>query len=138
MTDASFRASCYALMIEANDERKLLSKRKTFAPVVFGSLVFSPAQLKMFIHCKKILAIYHDFLEHSHILWETTLQTFVLTDNISVTRSKQFDVIFLSFELSFRTMNISFERSFSTTEGPIHLKLQKRFFNLDCQQWIAI
>ena len=36
MTDASFRASGYALMIEENDERKLLSKRKTFAPVAFG------------------------------------------------------------------------------------------------------
>ena len=28
LTDASFRASRYALMIEENDERKLLSKRK--------------------------------------------------------------------------------------------------------------
>ena len=45
MTDASFRASGFALMIEENDERKLLSKRKTFAPVAFGSRVFSPAQL---------------------------------------------------------------------------------------------
>ena len=49
MTDASFRASGYALMIEENDERKILSKRKTFAPVAFGSRVFSPAQLKMSI-----------------------------------------------------------------------------------------
>ena len=38
MTDASFRASGYALMIEENDERKILSKRKIFAPVAFGSL----------------------------------------------------------------------------------------------------
>ena len=52
-TDASFRASGYALMIEENDERKLLSKRKTFAPVAFGSRIFSPAQLKMSIHCKE-------------------------------------------------------------------------------------
>ena len=58
MTDASFRASGYALMIEENDERKILSKRKTFAPVAFGSRVFSPAQLKMSIYCKEFLAIY--------------------------------------------------------------------------------
>ena len=32
MTDASFRASGYVLMIAKDDERKLLSKRKTFAP----------------------------------------------------------------------------------------------------------
>ena len=32
MTDASFRASGYALMVEENDERNLLSKRKTLYP----------------------------------------------------------------------------------------------------------
>ena len=86
MTDASFRASGYALMIEENDDKKLLSKRKTFASVAFGSRVFSPSQLKMSIYCKEFLAIYHAFLEYSHILWETTLPTLVLTDNRSVTR----------------------------------------------------
>ena len=86
MTDASFRASGYALMIEENDDKKLLSKRNTFAPVAFGSRVFSPSQLKMSIYCKEFLAIYHAFLEYSHILWETTLPTLVLTDNRSVTR----------------------------------------------------
>ena len=86
MTDASIRASGYALMIEENDERKILSKRKTFAPVAFRSRVFSPAQLKMSIYCKEFLAIYHAFLEYSHILWETTIPTLVLTDNRSVTR----------------------------------------------------
>ena len=60
--------------------------KKTFAPVAFGSKVFSPAQLKITIYCKELLAIYHAFLEYSHILWETTLPTLVLTDNRSVTR----------------------------------------------------
>ena len=32
MTDANFRASGYALMVEENDERNLLSKRKTLYP----------------------------------------------------------------------------------------------------------
>ena len=86
MTDASFRASGYALMIEEEKDRKLNSKKKTFAPVAFGSKVFSPAQLKMSIYCKEILAIYHAFLEYSHILWEATLPTLVMTDNRSVTR----------------------------------------------------
>ena len=86
MTGASFRASGYALMIEENDESNLLSKRESFAPVAFGSRVFSPAQLKMSIYCKKFLAIYHAFLEFSDILWETTIPTLVLTDNRSVTR----------------------------------------------------
>ena len=86
MTDASFRASGYALMFEEDNDKKINSKKKTFAPVAFGSKVFSPAQLKMSIYCKEFLAIYHAFLEYSHILWETTLPTLVMTDNRSVTR----------------------------------------------------
>ena len=62
MTDASFRASGYALMIEEENDKKLNSKKKTFAPVAFGSKVFSPAQLEMSIYCKEFLAIYHAFL----------------------------------------------------------------------------
>ena len=40
----------------------------------------------MSIYCKEFLAICHAFLEYSHILWETTLPTLVMTDNRSVTR----------------------------------------------------
>ena len=61
MTDASFRASGYALLIEEENDKKVNSKKKTFAPVAFGSKVFSPAQLKMSIYCKEFLAIYHAF-----------------------------------------------------------------------------
>ena len=85
MTDASFRASGYASMIEGNDDRKVLFKRKTFAPVAFGSRVFSPAHLKMSIYCKEFFAIYLAFLEFRHILWETTIPNLVSTDNRSVT-----------------------------------------------------
>ena len=37
-------------------------------------------------YCKELLAIYHAFLEYSHILSETTLPTLVMRDNRSVTR----------------------------------------------------
>ena len=86
MPDASFRSAGYALMIEDNPGQKIQSKRKTYAPVAFGSKVFSPAQLKMSIYSKDILAIYMAFLEFAHILWETSKPTIVLTDNKSVTR----------------------------------------------------
>ena len=56
MTDASFRASGYALLIEEDNDKKINSKKKTFAPVAFGSKVFSPAQLKMSTYCKEFLA----------------------------------------------------------------------------------
>ena len=46
MTDASFRSAGYALMIEDNPDQKIQSKRKTYAPVAFGSKVFSPHSLR--------------------------------------------------------------------------------------------
>ena len=64
ITDASFKASGYASMIEENDERKLLSKRKTFVPVAFGSRVFSLSQLKISKSAKK-LSLYPDFQGYS-------------------------------------------------------------------------
>ena len=86
MTDASFRSAGYALMIEDNPDQKIQSKRKTYAPVAFGSKIFSPAQLKLSIYSKEFLAIYVAFLEFAQILWEATKPTIVLTDNKSVTR----------------------------------------------------
>ena len=86
MTDASFRSAGYALMIEDNPDQKIQSKGTTYAPVAFGSKVFSPAQLKMSIYSKESLAIYMAFLEFAQILWETSKQTIVLTHNKSVTR----------------------------------------------------
>ena len=86
MTDASFRSAGYALMIGDNPDQKIRSKRKTYAPDAFGSNVLSPAQLKMSIYSKEILAIYLTFLEFAHILWETSKPTIVLKDNKSVTR----------------------------------------------------
>ena len=86
MTDASFRNAGCALIIEDNPDQKIQSKRKTYAPVAFGSKIFSPAQLKMSIYSKEFLAIYMAFPEFAHILWEATKPTIVLTDNKSVTR----------------------------------------------------
>ena len=86
MTDASFKSAGYALMTEDNPDQRIQSKPKTYAPVVFGSKIFSPAQLKMSIYSKEILPIYMTFLEFAHILWEATKPIIVLTDNKSVTR----------------------------------------------------
>ena len=89
MTDVRFRSAGYALMIEDNPDQKIQSKRKTYAPVAFGSKFFSPAQLKMSIYSKEFIAIYMAFLDFAHILWEATKPTIVSTDNKSVTRSFQ-------------------------------------------------
>ena len=86
MTDASFRSAGNALMIEDNPDQKRQSKRKTYAPLAFGSKKFSTAKLKMSIYSKEFLAIYMAFLEFAHILWEATKPNIVLTNNKSVTR----------------------------------------------------
>ena len=93
MTDASFRSAGYALMTGNNPDQKIQSKRKTYAPVAFGSKIFSPAQLKMSIYSKEFLAIFMAFLEFAHILWEVTKPTIILTDNKSVTRFFQTEAI---------------------------------------------
>ena len=85
MTDASFRSAGYVLMIEDNPDQKIQSKRKTYAPVAFGSKNFSLAQLNLSIYSKEFLAIYKAFLEFAHFLWEATKPTIFLTDNKSVT-----------------------------------------------------
>ena len=46
MTDASFRSAGYALMIQDDPDQKIQSKRKTYAPVAFGSKVFSSRSLR--------------------------------------------------------------------------------------------
>ena len=86
MTDASFRASGYALMIEENDERKILSKRKTFAPVAFGSRVFSPAQLKCPSTARNSWQSTTPSLNTAIYYGRQPIPTLVLTDNRSVTR----------------------------------------------------
>ena len=84
MTDASFRSARYSLMIEDNPDQN--RKRKTYAPVAFGSKIYSPAQLRMSKYSKHFLAIENEFLEIAHILLEATKPTVVLTDNKSFTR----------------------------------------------------
>ena len=84
-TDANLGSAGYAPMIEDNPDQKIQSKRKTYAPVAFGSNIFTPAQFKMFIYSKAFLTIYMAFLEIAHILWEATKPTYVHTDKKSVT-----------------------------------------------------
>ena len=46
MSDASFTAAGYAIMIEDDPNQKLQGKRKTVAPIAFGSKTFNPTQTK--------------------------------------------------------------------------------------------
>ena len=93
MTDASFLAAGYAVLIEDDPMEKYTSTRKSFAPVAYGSKTFSPAQLKMSIYAKEFLAIFFAFKEFGHIFWGTPKPVIILTDNKSVTRFFQTKII---------------------------------------------
>ena len=93
MTDASFSAAGYAVLIEDDPMEKYSSMRKAFAPVAYGSKTFSPAQLKMSIYAKEFLAIFFAFKEFGHIFWGTPKSVIILTDNKSVTRFFQTKII---------------------------------------------
>ena len=93
MTDASFRAAGYAVLIEDDPNQKYTSTRKTYAPIAYGSKTFSPSQIKMSIYAKEFLAIYMAFKEFGHIFWGTTKPVIIMTDSKSVARFFQMKMI---------------------------------------------
>ena len=86
MTDASFQAAGYAVLIEDDPNKKYTSTRKTYAPIAYGSKTYSPSQIKMSIYAKEFLAIYMAFKEFGHIFWGATKPVIIMTDSKSVTR----------------------------------------------------
>ena len=80
MSDASFTAAGYALMIEDDPSQKRQSKRKTYAPIAFGSKTFNPTQTKMSIYATEFLSIYLAFVEFEHLMWGSSFQVIVFTD----------------------------------------------------------
>ena len=85
MTDASFGAAGYAVLIEDDPNQKFTSLRKSYASVAYGSKIFIPAQIKMSIYAKEFLAIYFAFKEFGHIFWGAPKPVIILTDNKAVT-----------------------------------------------------
>ena len=93
MTDASFPAAGYAVLIEDDPNQKYTSTRKTYAPIAYGSKTYSPSQIIMSIYAKEFLAIYMAFKEFGHIFWGATKPVIIKTDCKSVTRFFQTKMI---------------------------------------------
>ena len=68
MSDASFTAAGYVILIEDDPQQKLQPKRKTYAPIAFGSKTFNPTKLKMSIYAKEFLAKFFAFSEFGHLM----------------------------------------------------------------------
>ena len=86
MTDASFGAAGYAVLIEDDPSQKFTSIRKSYAPVAYGSKTFNPDQIKMSIYAKEFLAIYFAFKEFGHIFWGAPKPVIIQSDNKDVVR----------------------------------------------------
>ena len=93
MTDTSFTAAGYAILIEDEPNQKFTSVKKSYALIAYGSKTFTPSQLKMSIYAKEFLAIYNAFKEFGHIFWGTPKPVIILTDIKSVTRFFQTKII---------------------------------------------
>ena len=93
MTDARFQAAGYAMLIEDDPDQKYTSKRKTYAPIAYGSKTYTPSQIKMSMHAKELLTSYLAFKEFGHIFWGTTKPVIIMTDSKSVTRFFQTKMI---------------------------------------------
>ena len=74
MTDASFVAAGYAVLIEDDPYQNLPSPRKSYASVAEASKTFTAAQIKMLIFDKEVLAIYFAFNELGHIFFYYVIQ----------------------------------------------------------------
>ena len=67
MTDASFQAAGYALLMEDDPNQKYTSTRKSYVPIAYGSNTYSPSQIKMSFCPKEFLAIYMAVKDFGHI-----------------------------------------------------------------------
>ena len=93
MTDASFQAGGFAVLVEDCPNQKYTSTRRTYAPIAYGSKTYSPSQIKMSIYAKEFLAIYMAFKEFGHIFWVAIKPVIIMTDSKSVTRFFQTKMI---------------------------------------------
>ena len=86
LTDASFYAAVYVLMIEDYLCDQSSITFKTYVPVLFESKLFTPTYLKLSVYAKEFLAIHFEFDTFAHILWESTKPVLAVTDNKSLTK----------------------------------------------------
>ena len=93
MTDASFTAAGYAILIEDDPSQTFTWTKKSYAPVAYGSKTFTPTQIKMSIYAKEFLAIYFAFKDFGHIFWGSPQPIIILTDNKTVTRFFQTKIV---------------------------------------------
>ena len=87
--DASFHGTGFVLMIEDYLIDQKGKTKKTYAPVSFGSRLFTTTQLKLSVYYKQFLALYFTLDHFAHFIWGATKPVLVLIDNRSLTQCFQ-------------------------------------------------
>ena len=93
MSDASFKVASYAILTKDDPNQKYTSVKKSYAPIAYGSKIFTPAQLKTSYYAKEFLAISYAFNEFEHIFWGTSEPVIILTVKKPVTKFFQTKII---------------------------------------------
>ena len=86
MTEASFQAAGYTVLIEDDSNQKYILMWKTYAPVVYGSKSFIPSHFQMPIYAKVPLATYLALRNFGHNFWGAANPTIIMIHSKSVTR----------------------------------------------------
>ena len=87
--DASFHCTGFVLVIEDYLIDQKGKAKKTYAPVSFGSKLFTTTQLKFSVCYKLFLALYFALDHFALFIWGATKHVLVLTDFRSVTQFLQ-------------------------------------------------
>ena len=86
LCDASLHGTGFVLMIENYLIDQKGKTKKGYAPVTFGSRLFTTTQLNFSVYYKEFLALYFALDHFAHFLWDTIKPVLVLTDNTILTQ----------------------------------------------------
>ena len=84
--DASFHGTGFVLMIEDYLIDQKGKTKKTYAPVSFGSRLFTTTQLKFLVYYEEFLALYFALDHFAHFIWGATKPVLALTVHRSLTQ----------------------------------------------------
>ena len=83
--DMAARKANEELFVELHDtivrhrfDKSIMSTRKTYAPVAYGSKRFFPSQTRLSIYAKVFRAIHLAFKKFGHIVWGTPKPVIIL------------------------------------------------------------
>ena len=76
-------------MVEDYVKENNSGEKKTYAPVSFGSRLFTSTQLKFSVYYKEFLALYFALDHFANYIWGNTKPVIILTDNRSLTQFLQ-------------------------------------------------